>query len=853
MVLVKAWVKAELKGILQVGVTSPGVTSRRFRVRQRQHVQCVEVDETWRALKINDGETMVWCFVTKPGMHKFFCDGKNPTFASLNNKTITIDDWEFSSMSELCPAFDEKKAKSNGHICILINKFFLFGGERTTTVGKPSDLGEGNRNLRAIWRALSTPKDLVRALARGQGLTDLRDMDGVVMNAPESQVEGLSWADVEPALLVHSAAESTPPPPFSPVGRSDQQQPPKAGTGTPANAELSPVAGASNRGDSPDGERGGCGARGGESDLDGLSQQSLGMDYDGDFEGGGDDFQTQAPSAGNVFSQEEMDMCPASPTPPSPPPEIGGGGGGGAGGPVGAAAAAVAVLELVQEQEAPMSQDAASGSPNVASQLDGCDNAHDDEPLGQGGGVSGEEAQSARRAGSHDGGDGDAEVPTGKYPATRRREGDEQTDGTGIGKEREEEEDEQEDESSTDPIPPGFTQLDAAPPDEALVGPQPKGGVAENDDDDEEEQIGKSCRPNVTSGSAKVGSPTVAVGKGKGRAKGKGKGKQQSHVTDRGGDASLFVSFQQPSPPDSGAAAGVMQAAAGGGSGSGSGSGAAASQGSLSQEDNLSPQVLSGSSSSNIGSPCSNRLGLSCLTQKRQNEGPAHPNSGARDAAEKCDIRSVFLGSGSRGAAPATATMRKQSSGDNDVDDSQADPPVFRIPRNNIRGSGGGGGGSSGRSGSSSDGGALTGSGAGESITPTPDTVEMAIEDAPKLSVIEEAARKFPARPLQGGSRPQRKRPLSDVLVAVDPEWDGEGRPPVIARGVDADKLLSEWLDKSRPAKRPLLSIGDWLAKFASGDAGGGGGGGGGGNGGGSGGASSAGGGGSSSPRRWRR
>lgn len=70
MVLVKAWVKAELKGILQVGVTSPGVTSRRFRVRQRQHVQCVEVDETWRALKINDGETMVWCFVTKPGMHK---------------------------------------------------------------------------------------------------------------------------------------------------------------------------------------------------------------------------------------------------------------------------------------------------------------------------------------------------------------------------------------------------------------------------------------------------------------------------------------------------------------------------------------------------------------------------------------------------------------------------------------------------------------------------------------------------------------------------------------------------------------------------------------------------------------
>lgn len=74
---------------------------------------------------------------------------------------------------------------------VQINKFCLFGGERTTTIGKPSDLGEGNRDLRAIWRALSTPRDLVRALVRGQGLTDLRDMDGVVMAAPESEVCGL--------------------------------------------------------------------------------------------------------------------------------------------------------------------------------------------------------------------------------------------------------------------------------------------------------------------------------------------------------------------------------------------------------------------------------------------------------------------------------------------------------------------------------------------------------------------------------------------------------------------------------------------------------------------------------------
>lgn len=69
-----------------------------------------------------------------------------------------------------------------------INKFCLFGGERTTTIGTPTDLGEGNRELRAIWRKLTTCVDLVKALARGQGLTDLRDMDGVVVGAPEAQV-----------------------------------------------------------------------------------------------------------------------------------------------------------------------------------------------------------------------------------------------------------------------------------------------------------------------------------------------------------------------------------------------------------------------------------------------------------------------------------------------------------------------------------------------------------------------------------------------------------------------------------------------------------------------------------------
>lgn len=69
-----------------------------------------------------------------------------------------------------------------------VSKFVLFSGERTTTVGTPSNLGEGNRELRAMLRNLSRPRDLVNVLALGQGLTDLLDLDGVLMSAADPSV-----------------------------------------------------------------------------------------------------------------------------------------------------------------------------------------------------------------------------------------------------------------------------------------------------------------------------------------------------------------------------------------------------------------------------------------------------------------------------------------------------------------------------------------------------------------------------------------------------------------------------------------------------------------------------------------
>lgn len=91
MVLVRAWVKGELEAILQVGMNSPPVASRRFRSTRRQHVQCVEVDEGCSALKINDGETMVWCFVTKQGMDKVIrVGGIDPFFIVLGSVGLCL-------------------------------------------------------------------------------------------------------------------------------------------------------------------------------------------------------------------------------------------------------------------------------------------------------------------------------------------------------------------------------------------------------------------------------------------------------------------------------------------------------------------------------------------------------------------------------------------------------------------------------------------------------------------------------------------------------------------------------------------------------------------------------------------
>ena len=69
MALLKPWVKAELEFILQFGVGGCAPPRRTRRQTKKQHVQCVEVDVKHAGLRINDSNTLVWCFVSKEGMN----------------------------------------------------------------------------------------------------------------------------------------------------------------------------------------------------------------------------------------------------------------------------------------------------------------------------------------------------------------------------------------------------------------------------------------------------------------------------------------------------------------------------------------------------------------------------------------------------------------------------------------------------------------------------------------------------------------------------------------------------------------------------------------------------------------
>lgn len=68
MALLKPWLKAELEFILQFSVGGCLPPRRTRRQTKKQHVQCVEVDVKHSGLRINDSNTLIWCFVSKQGM-----------------------------------------------------------------------------------------------------------------------------------------------------------------------------------------------------------------------------------------------------------------------------------------------------------------------------------------------------------------------------------------------------------------------------------------------------------------------------------------------------------------------------------------------------------------------------------------------------------------------------------------------------------------------------------------------------------------------------------------------------------------------------------------------------------------
>lgn len=93
MALVRPWVRSDLRGVFEFGgkdttVVAHSSSSRRLRGQmKKQHVQCIEVEEQYNALRINDSETSVWCFVSTPGMEDV---RKQTTFTRYTSSYRTI-------------------------------------------------------------------------------------------------------------------------------------------------------------------------------------------------------------------------------------------------------------------------------------------------------------------------------------------------------------------------------------------------------------------------------------------------------------------------------------------------------------------------------------------------------------------------------------------------------------------------------------------------------------------------------------------------------------------------------------------------------------------------------------------
>ncbi|CAM9413191.1 unnamed protein product, partial [Discosporangium mesarthrocarpum] len=159
---------------------------------EKKIVQCMEVEDESR-LTVTDSETKILCFITDPALEEFSHSHSERTLASLRRSIIKLEAWEFSTTAISAARF--KKAKSISQpLCILVFKLSRVSCERTTTMDNPVDL---NKRLH---RRLSTTnhKNLTRALTTGQGLVALADITGSYISAGGKESDPLKWEDCAP-------------------------------------------------------------------------------------------------------------------------------------------------------------------------------------------------------------------------------------------------------------------------------------------------------------------------------------------------------------------------------------------------------------------------------------------------------------------------------------------------------------------------------------------------------------------------------------------------------------------------------------------------------------------------------
>ncbi|CAM9582695.1 unnamed protein product [Choristocarpus tenellus] len=218
----KAWIEQVAEDVISNGNGG----KQKGLSRESRLVHCVDVMEDESRLIIDDEENKIACFVTDPAKEDF-TRSSGRTITSLRKCVVKLEAWEFSTTT-ICTARlnkDTKNLRGLGHpLCLLVFKLSRVGAERTY---KEDAVDLNSRELCITLRG-TNHRQQAKMLAAGQGLSNLADITGSYCPASPTEASDLHWDDCIPipqgAITSQSGSNKTSPPEVDALLAGDSQE-----------------------------------------------------------------------------------------------------------------------------------------------------------------------------------------------------------------------------------------------------------------------------------------------------------------------------------------------------------------------------------------------------------------------------------------------------------------------------------------------------------------------------------------------------------------------------------------------------------------------------------------------------